>query len=201
MLPKLYPILDVACFQSDDAIFSFARTLAAAGCTILQYRNKTGTAREMLAHARELRRLLPDLKLIMNDRADLALAANFNGVHVGQDDLSVEAVRKLVGPRMIVGYSTHNPEQVKTAHASQANYIAIGPVFGTVSKTNPDPVIGYDGVRLARSLTNKPLVAIGGITRDNCLRVIASGADSVAVISDLVSTPAKSAEQFMRVLV
>ncbi len=155
----------------------------------------------MLAHARELRRALgEEVTLIMNDRADLALAAGFDGVHVGQDDLPVDAVRRIVGPAMIIGTSTHNPEQLRVADQTDADYLAIGPVFATASKENPDPVVGLEGVRSARSLTTKPLVAIGGITRANCLSVLNAGADSVAVISDLVNNPRASAEEFLRIL-
>ncbi len=160
----------------------------------------------MLSHARELRRIVGlksagrKIALIMNDRVDLALAADFDGVHVGQDDLSVEAVRRIVGPKMIVGTSTHNPDQVGEADRANPDYIAIGPVFSTASKANPDPVVGLEGVRLARSLTNKPLVAIGGITLEHARSVIAAGADSLALISALLPDPAKSTAQFMRVL-
>jgi thiamine-phosphate pyrophosphorylase len=142
----------------------------------------------------------PEIMLIMNDRADLALAAGFDGVHVGQDDLSVEAVRTVAGPTMIVGVSTHNPEQVAAADKLDVNYVAVGPVFATPSKANPDPVIGLDGVRRARELTSKPLVAIGGISRANAASVVHAGADSVAVISDLLSSPAKACEEFLKAL-
>jgi thiamine-phosphate pyrophosphorylase len=200
-LPRLYPILDSSCFVDDAALFTAARALVASNCTILQYRNKTGSSREMLSHARELRRIVPrTVKLIMNDRADLALAADFDGIHVGQDDLGVEAVRRIVGPKLIVGTSTHNPEQVREADAANPNYVAIGPIFATASKANPDPVVGLDGVRLARSLTTRPLVAIGGITAVHAHSVIAAGADSLALISALWPDPAKSVEQFHAVL-
>jgi len=121
-------------------------------------------------------------------------------VHVGQEDLSPAGTRRVIGPDRILGVSTHNPEQLQQADASAADYLAIGPVFGTSSKENPDPVVGLDGVRRARSLTKKPLVAIGGITRENARRVIEAGADSVAVISDLSREPRKSAEEFFRIL-
>jgi thiamine-phosphate pyrophosphorylase len=140
------------------------------------------------------------LKLIMNDRADICLAADFDGVHVGQDDLSPVSARKIVGAERWLGVSTHNPQQVREADKTSADYIAIGPVFATASKVNPDPVIGLAGLRQARALTNKPLVAIGGITRENCRSVIDAGADSVAVISDLIRDPGKSAEEFLRIL-
>jgi len=140
------------------------------------------------------------VKLIMNDRADLCLAAGFDGLHVGQDDLSPEAARMIIGPARWLGVSTHNAEQLAEADKTSAEYLAIGPVFATSSKANPDPVVGLAGVRRARELTRKPLVAIGGITRANARSVIEAGADSVAVISDLLRDPRKSAEEFFRIL-
>jgi thiamine-phosphate pyrophosphorylase len=200
-LPKIYPILDPACFAGDVDFFSAARALLGAGCEFMQYRNKAGSAREMLSEARELRRIAGrGVVLIMNDRADLALAAGFDGVHVGQDDLPVESVRKLVGPKLIVGASTHNPEQLKGADKTTADYLAIGPAFATTSKANPDPVVGLDGVKAARSLTQKPLVAIGGLSLANAKSVIEAGADSLALISALVPEVAKSYERFRAVL-
>ena len=139
--------------------------------------------------------------LIMNDRADICIAAELQGVHVGQDDLSPEGARTVIGPDRILGVSTHNLEQLQQADAGPADYIAFGPVFATSSKRNPDPVVGLDGIRAARAATKKPLVAIGGITRANARSVIDAGADSVAVIADLLSSPAKVAEEFLRLLV
>jgi thiamine-phosphate pyrophosphorylase len=200
-LPLLYAILDPSCFASDQAIFSAAQEWREAGVSLLQYRNKSGNAREMLEQARELRRRLGTaVKLIMDDRADLAVAAEFDGVHVGQDDLSPGAARKIIGKKLWLGVSTHNPEQLAEADETSADYLAIGPVFSTSSKQNPDPVVGLQGVRRARQQSSKPLVAIGGITRINCRSVIEAGADSVAVISDLVREPRKSAEEFLRIL-
>jgi thiamine-phosphate pyrophosphorylase len=200
-LPRLYAIIDSSCFPDLDELFAAAAELVAGGCTLLQYRNKSGNARIMLEQARELRQRLGNgVKLTMNDRADLCLAAGFDGVHVGQDDLSFESVRKIVGPEVWLGVSTHNPEQLELADATSADYVAIGPVFSTHSKDKPDPVVGLEGVRLARKLTRKPLVAIGGITRRNAASVIEAGADSVAVISDLLREPRKSAEEFFRIL-
>jgi thiamine-phosphate pyrophosphorylase len=200
-LPRLYAILDTACFSDPNAMFSTADELIAGGALLLQYRNKSGHAREMLDHARELKRHVGGhVKLIMNDRADLCLAAEFDGLHVGQDDLSPEAARRIIGPNRLLGISTHNPEQLAEADATSTDYLAIGPVFATSSKANPDPVIGLEGVRRARALTRKPLVAIGGITRANARSVIEAGADSVAVISDLIRDPRKSAEEFLSIL-
>ena len=199
-LPRLYAILDASYFSDSQILFSTAEELLAGGVTLLQYRNKSGNAREMLEQARELKRRLDGTKLIMNDRADLCLAAGFDGVHVGQEELSPEGARKVVGTILWLGVSTHNPEQIKEADKTSADYIAIGPVFSKASKANPDPVVSLEGVRQARALTRKPLVAIGGINRANCRSVIEAGADSVAVISDLMREPRKSAEDFLCIL-
>jgi thiamine-phosphate pyrophosphorylase len=172
-----------------------------AGATLLQYRSKSSSARMSLDQANDLKVLAgARATLIMNDRADLCLAAGFDGVHVGQDDLPPDAVRGLIGPGLWLGASTHNPEQLEKASELSVDYVAIGPVFPTSSKDNPDPVVGLDGVRRARQLTRKTLVAIGGITRSNCRQVVDAGADSVAVIADLLARPRKSAEEFFRVL-
>jgi thiamine-phosphate pyrophosphorylase len=206
VLPRFYAIADASCFRSTDELTAFAEGLTAGGCTLLQYRNKSGNARSMLEQARELRRQsragapAPHLRLIMNDRADLCVVAEFDGVHVGQEDLSPESVRGIIGSDRWFGVSTHNLEQVRQADRTSADYLAIGPVFSTSSKERPDPLVGLEGVRRARELTRKPLVAIGGITRANAASVIEAGADSVAVISDLLREPRKSAEEFFRVL-
>jgi thiamine-phosphate pyrophosphorylase len=205
-LPKLYAILDVACFapplRTTAAIVDYARELVTGGVMWLQYRNKVGHTREMLDHARALRRVLGNgVTLIMNDRADICIAADYEGVHVGQDDLSAEGARTVIGPSRILGVSTHNLEQLREADAGPADYIAYGPVFATASKKHPDPTVGLDGFRAARAVTKKPLVAIGGITRANARSVLDAGADSVAVISDLLNSPTKVAEEFLRVLV
>jgi thiamine-phosphate pyrophosphorylase len=200
-LPRLYPILDRAQFVDMKALLRAAEELQAARVSLLQYRNKSGNVREMLEEARELKqRFGSSLKLIMNDRADLCLAAEFDGVHVGQDDLSPQGARRVIGSGLWLGVSTHNPEQLGEAELTTADYLAIGPVFTTSSKLNPDPVVGLEGVRRARELTRKPLVAIGGITRGNARSVVEAGADSVAVISDLIRDPRKSAEEFFRIL-
>ncbi len=139
-LPQLYAILDAACFPDAPAMFAAAEQLTAGGVTLLQYRNKSGNARQMLEDAQELKRLVGSgVKLIMNDRADLALAAGFDGLHIGQDDLSPGAARRIIGPDRWLGVSTHNPEQIAEADRADADYLAIGPVFATASKANPDP--------------------------------------------------------------
>lgn len=206
-LPRLYAILAPSCFSSHEQMLKTAEEWVTAGVTLLQYRNKSESAKVMLSEATAVAEVCNQashagrgVKLIMNDRADLCLAAEFGGVHVGQDDLSPESARRIVGPSRWLGVSTHNPDQVAEADQTSADYLAIGPVFATGSKANPDPVVGLEGVRRAKALTRKPLVAIGGITRKNCQSVIDAGADSVAVISDLVLEPRKSVEEFLRIL-
>jgi thiamine-phosphate pyrophosphorylase len=208
LLPRLYAIVDAAGFaeEKDEArqaagIAEFVQELLAGGATLLQYRNKPGNARRVLEGARALRSLTRGkARLILNDRADLCLAAECDGVHLGREDLSAEAARRILGDRLWVGVSTHSVEQVKDADRAPVDYIAVGPVFATASKERPDPVVGLEGVRAARRATSKPLVAIGGITRANCRSVVEAGADSVAVIADLRTEPRKAVEEFLRIL-
>ncbi len=248
MLPRLYAIVDAGPVAREPdptaALLTFTRELLAGGATLIQYRNKQGSARQMLAEARELRRIVcaagprPEetsgpaharapqrppgratrdersaVFLIMNDRVDLAIAAGFDGVHLGQDDLSPEAARRILAAAqgqqtaqspdsatlqkpLWMGVSTHSAEQVAAADQTSADYIAVGPVFATASKASADAVIGLAGVRAARRATAKPLVAIGGITRANFRSVLDAGADSVAVISDLLLEPRAAAQEF-----
>jgi len=204
-LPPLYAIVDGGSFARAKnpraAMVKFARALVEGGVRLIQYRNKTGGAREMLEQARAIRKAVGGrARLVMNDRADLCLAAGFDGVHVGQEDLSPAAARKIIGKRRVLGVSTHNVRQVREAERSSADYIAIGPVFATRSKARPDPVVGLAGVRAARRATRKTLVAIGGITRANCRAVVGAGADGVAVLSGLLRSPRQSAERLEKLL-
>jgi thiamine-phosphate pyrophosphorylase len=139
-------------------------------------------------------------EFFVNDRPDITYLAGANGVHVGQDDLTVEQARALVGPHRWVGVSTHNREQFERAVLTSADYVAIGPVFATTSKANPDPVVGTELLRQLRPLTQKPIVAIGGIRLENAPEIIQAGADAVAVISDILaaSNPAERASQFLQ---
>lgn len=212
ILPPLYAIIDYSLFavQPDPvaAMARYADELIRAGATLIQLRDKSEPAqpRRFLSCARELRRITLDrATFIINDRVDVCLAAGADGVHLGQDDLSSEAAHKIFdsikdGKTRIIGYSTHNLIQVREADSLPIDYIAIGPVFATSSKANPDPLIGLEVVRAARQVTQKPLVAIGGITRQNCRQVTEAGADSVAVISDLFESPGKAVADFLRVL-
>jgi thiamine-phosphate pyrophosphorylase len=181
-----------------------ARQLMQAGVRALQYRNKCGGAREMLREARAIAEMAREAgaKFFVNDRPDIAVLAGASGVHVGQEDLSVEQARAVVGPERWVGVSTHNEEQFRAAMETTADYIAVGPVFVTKSKENPDPVVGPEFLRRMRALTTKPIVAIGGITLERAGEVIAAGADSVAVISDilLAADPGRRAAEFLKIL-
>jgi thiamine-phosphate pyrophosphorylase len=178
--------------------------LRQAGIRFLQYRDKEAADEIVLQRAALLRTIFPDSCLILNDRVSLAAAAHYDGIHVGQEDLCPAQTRATLGPAALIGVSTHTEDQIRRATASPADYIAIGPVFATASKLDPDPVVGLDGVRAARAMTTKPLVAIGGINRSNCALVIEAGADSVAVISDLIprtgSSTAKLVEEFLAAL-
>jgi thiamine-phosphate pyrophosphorylase len=142
------------------------------------------------------------MSFLVNDRPDVALLAGASGVHVGQDDLDVEQARRVLGRDKFVGVSTHNLEQFERAAASSADYIAVGPVFGTSSKANPDPVVGVEFIRKTRALSDKPIVAIGGISVERAASVIEAGADSVAVISGILTAPnpAQRARQYMDTL-
>jgi thiamine-phosphate pyrophosphorylase len=196
-LPKLYPILDAGLLRSAElSLEGFARELRSAGVTFLQYRDKSGSDDEVLAAATLLRSIFPrgEATLILNDRVHLCAASGFDGVHIGQDDMPAARARALLGPEYVLGLSTHNPEQVRLADGAPVDYVAIGPVYATSSKTgsktgskeNPDPVVGLEGVTDARRLTAKPLVAIGGITRETMGAVLEAGADAVAMISALL---------------
>jgi thiamine-phosphate pyrophosphorylase len=188
-LPLFYPIIDTE-FLAKQGVDSsgLLSELLAAGARILQYRHKGHYGPDELEQVRTLTRAVQRAgsKMIVNDRADIALLAGADGVHVGQEDLPPAAVRDLIGPDRIIGYSTHNEAQLRSAAGEPVDYLAIGPIFATGSKDKPDPVVGVEELKRLRLLTAKPLVAIGGITRANAPQAWAAGAHSVAVISDLV---------------
>jgi len=185
VLPPLYAVLSADSFPGDPE--EWAHRLAEAGVAIIQYRNKAASSQELLRVARRLSALSNSLsfRLVVNDRPDIAALARAGGVHVGQEDLPVKAARRICGPQCWVGVSTHTLEQLQAAAATSADYIAVGPVFATATKANPDPVVGVEFVRQARQLTRKPLVAIGGITAERAAEVFAAGADSIAASADL----------------
>jgi thiamine-phosphate pyrophosphorylase len=191
-LPRVYPILDT---ESLDGRAIPLETAAAAfldgGAGILQIRHKRHWSRGFYESARTVARLCREAgaTLIVNDRADFALLLEA-GLHVGQDDLPPRDARRLMGPDARIGYSSHNVTQLCAAGGEPVDYVALGPVFATASKLNPDPAIGVEEIRRCRSLVEKPLVAIGGITQENALDVFRAGADSVAVIAGLLPSPA-----------
>ncbi|MGH9561870.1 MAG: thiamine phosphate synthase [Terracidiphilus sp.] len=183
MFPALYAILETSLTPEP---LELARKLVGAGVQILQVRDKRGSGRKIYEQARSLITLQSaDVRIIVNDRPDIASIAEASGVHVGQDDLPPEEARKICKPPLWVGVSTHNLNQLREAEGTSADYIAVGPIFATDTKENPDPVVGLELLRAARLITRKPLVAIGGITVERAAEVFAAGADSVAVIRDL----------------
>jgi thiamine-phosphate pyrophosphorylase len=191
-LPKLYPITDARLSTLSHA--EQISRLSAGGATLIQLREKHLPPREFYEVAKEALIVARSLKvrLIVNDRADIALAVGADGVHLGQDDLPPGAARELLGERAIIGFSTHTLEQAREATRLPVDYIAIGPIFNTSSKENPEAVVGLEGLRLVRQATARmPLVAIGGISPETAGEVLAAGADSIAGISLLLSEPEK----------
>jgi thiamine-phosphate pyrophosphorylase len=200
-LPRVYPILDTESLAARGIrIETAAAALIDGGASILQIRHKGHWPRDLFQSAREVARLCREsgVLLIVNDRADFALLLEA-GLHVGQDDLPPRDARRLMGPEAVIGFSSHNPQQLCAAAGEPVDYVALGPVFATSSKRNPDPVTGVEEVRRCRALLEKPLVAIGGITFANARDVLDAGADSVAVISGLLpeSPGAQSIRQRM----
>ena len=202
-IPRLYAIIDPARAGGRLPVVA-ARELLSAGVRLIQFRDKHASSRQLYETCVELRGLLRDsgCSLIVNDRADVARATDAEGVHLGQSDLPVEMARRVLAPDQWIGWSTHSLDQVVEADRTTADYIAFGPIFPTASKENPDPVVGLEGLREARRATGKPLVAIGGITLRKASEVLAAGADSVAVIGDLLNAPdiQERAREFLSVV-
>jgi thiamine-phosphate pyrophosphorylase len=197
MLPRLYAIIDSeVCRAHHITVAETARQLTAAGVTLIQYRDKPGSPQEILTNAAAIR-AAATATLIMNDRPDLAALAGFDGVHLGQSDLTPADARFILGDRAIIGTSTHTAAQVEQANQTTADYLAIGPIFSTATKADAEQPVGLEGLRRARALTTKSLVAIGGITRANAASVLAAGADSIVLISALFS-PSETVEQVAR---
>ncbi|HTG16911.1 MAG TPA: thiamine phosphate synthase [Blastocatellia bacterium] len=188
LLPSFYPITDVRLSGLSHA--EQVERLAAGGATMIQLREKTASPREFYTAALEAmnvaRRL--NVRIIINDRVDIAVAVDADGVHLGQEDFPPDHARRLLGESRIVGFSTHGLKQAVEADGLPVDYIAIGPVFQTSTKENPHAIVGLETIAATRRQTLKPLVAIGGITLARAASVIEAGADSVAVISDLFST-------------
>ena len=186
-LPAFYPILDTesAARRGIDPV-SAAGSILEGGAQILQVRHKGFLSREILEQIERIAALCREARVlfVVNDRADLA-ALTGAALHLGQDDLSPAAARRVTVPETLIGFSTHNEAQLRAACAEPVDYLALGPIFGTVTKENPDPTVGLDELRRLRPLSSRPLVGIGGITRANARMVLEAGADSVAVIGDL----------------
>jgi thiamine-phosphate pyrophosphorylase len=200
-LPRVYPLTDVQMSGLSHA--EQVHLLSLGGATLIQLREKQMPALEFYEQAKAALAIAArsGVKLITNDRVDVALALGAHGVHLGQDDIPPEAARKLLGREAIIGYSTHNVDQAQKASALPIDYLAIGPIFQTSTKTDTSPTLGLEGLRAVRRVIgNLPLVAIGGISQANAAEVIEAGADSVAVISALLSEPPRIAEVTRRFL-
>ena len=200
-LPRVYPILDTESLEARGiSLETAAAAMLEGGAGILQIRHKGHWSRDVFEASRAVARLCREdsAALIVNDRADFALLLEA-GLHVGQDDLSPRDARRLMGPDAVIGFSSHNPAQLCAAGGEPVDYVALGPVFQTASKRNPDPVVGVEEVNRCRALLDRPLVAIGGITLANARDVLDAGADSVAVIGGLLpeAATARSLRQRM----
>lgn len=185
-LPQVYPITDtqISGLSHADQVALFAER----GATVVQLREKRGSALEFYEAARAAIAIAAErgVQLIINDRVDIALAVGAAGVHLGQDDLPPDVARRLLGDDAVIGYSTHSVAQALEASRFPIDYLAIGPIFATSTKENPDPVVGLDGLRAVKAaIGSLPLVAIGGIKPVNIPEVLEAGADSVAMISGL----------------
>ena len=187
-LPKIYPITDTA--LSSLSHTEQVKRLVAGGATLIQLREKNNSGCAFYADAADAIRIarLTGANVIINDRIDVALALGADGVHLGQTDMPVTAARCLLGDDSIIGFSTHNIEQVKAALNLPIDYLAFGPIFPTQSKRNPDPVAGLDALGLIKSINGRlPVVAIGGIDKSNVVEALSAGADSAAIISAIVA--------------
>ena len=200
-LPPIYPITDTT--LSGLTHLEQVRQLIAAGATFIQVREKRASLREFYEECERVVRLAEEsgVKIVVNDRADIAMMAGAAGIHVGQDDMPPQAVRSIIGERMLVGFSTHNVDQAVRAAGLPLDYIAIGPIFPTGTKENPDPVVGLPGLEQVRMAIGEfPLVAIGGITEENVGDVLSAGADSAAVIGALFSNNSSIGDNYLRLL-
>jgi thiamine-phosphate pyrophosphorylase len=186
-LSGLYVILDPSA-NPHRSLMDVLKASAAAGAKLVQYRNKTASMKEAYAEALPLRKIAQELGtvFIVNDRCDLALAVDADGVHLGQGDLPLHYARKVMGPDKLIGISTHDPRQVSAATAGGANYLGFGPIFDPGSKSDHDPIVGVEGLRAIRTLTSLPIFAIGGITLESVEEVMRAGANGVAVISAIL---------------
>ena len=189
-LSSLYIILDPSVCP-ERPLTEVLTAAAEAGAALFQYRNKTASMKEAYVEALALRQAAAKagVRFIVNDRCDLALAVDADGVHLGQEDLPLDLARKVMGQNKLIGISTHNPDQVREATAGKPDYLGFGPIFKPYSKQDHDPVVGLEGLRAMRSLTSLPVFAIGGIQIDQVGEVTRVGANGVAVISAIIKAP------------
>jgi len=189
-LSGLYIILDPSVCPARPLV-DVLTTAAEAGASLFQYRNKTASMKDAYVEALALRQAAAKagVLFIVNDRCDLALAVDADGVHLGQGDLPLDLAKKVMGPDKLIGISTHNPDQVREATAGKPDYLGFGPIFKPGSKQGHDPVVGLEGLRAMRSLTSLPVFAIGGIQIDQAGEVMRAGANGVAVISAILKAP------------
>ena len=186
-LPRFYPITDTG--LSGLSHVRQVELMVAGGATLIQLRDKTAAARDLYDSAQAAIKFAHahGVKVVINDRLDIAIAAGADGVHLGQCDIPPEAARSLLGQDKIVGFSTHNIEQAVRVDPAQVDYVGVGPIFGTSTKSDPDPVVGLDSLFRISQRVVVPIVAIGGITLETARSTIAAGANSIAVISDIFS--------------
>jgi len=189
-LSGLYIILDPSVCPARP-LAEVLTTAAEAGASLFQYRNKTASMKDAYVEALALRQAAAKagVLFIVNDRCDLALAVDADGVHLGQGDLPLDLAKKVMGPDKLIGISTHNPDQVREATAGKPDYLGFGPIFKPGSKQGHDPVVGLEGLRAMRSLTSLPIFAIGGIQIDQAGEVMRAGANGVAIISAILKAP------------
>ncbi len=188
ILPRLYPIVSTELLERRGcSIQTAVEAMLEGGARIIQFRHKDHFSRSVFAAAEQISKLCHEAEsaFVINDRADIAMLFGA-GLHIGQDDLDPSDARRLIGADALLGFSTHNAEQLEAAADAPVDYVAVGPVYQTASKQNPDPVVGLELLRKLRKLTQRPMVAIGGITRKNAAAVFEAGADSVAVIGDMI---------------
>jgi thiamine-phosphate pyrophosphorylase len=196
-LPKVYPITDISITKLSH--LEQVERLIAGGVKFIQLRDKNSTPNDFYKAAKAVIDFTrgKDVKIIINDRVDIALVIKADGVHLGQDDLPPENARRILGEKAIIGFSTHNISQAIEAIKMPLDYIAIGPIYATSTKENPDPMVGLEGLKIVRqAIGDFPLVAIGGINSENANEVLRNGADSVAVISQILREPARITETF-----
>lgn len=196
-IPKIYPITDISITKLSH--LEQVERLIEGGAKLIQLRDKNSSPKDFYESAKAVMDFTRSkgVKIIINDRVDIALTVKADGVHLGQDDLPPQYAREILGEKAIIGFSTHNISQAIEAIKMPLDYIAVGPIFATSTKENPDPVVGIEGLKIVRDeIGDFPLVAIGGINIENAKEVLNNGADSIAVISQILQKPSKITQSF-----